>query len=670
MSNFIRVLRNGTIYSSRDAAKTALQAQLAKLQDGEICLASYSTVTPSSWEGAKTILGVVRLKDGKRSYTIFDNEDIAGIVAKIQELDATVRGNLTAGDAVETDKHVGVKVVEEDGKLTSVTVVESDIASAALLGTKNDASTVDTAFGRIKKEVEERATAITTAIAGLHSTVNATAKDGEQYSVLTGVTQTDGKLTGVAEVKLAAVAKTGSAADVATTAIGGDTTHVAVAGENVSAQITDIAKTLKGVKDSIDEAKANDLKYRTVKLSEADVTALKDSNVKEAYKVVSYTGTWTEGTSTGTQVGDVIKIYKDSSVKEIYLGSSKDTINTSTGGITKAQTVAEADLSLNYAYMNADGTYGMAKIPVANFLREAEFKHGLQVINGEVSVQVDTASEGFLTVGADGIKLSGVQTAIDNKITGLNADVTGKSTDDHVTVQVIETAGKVSGVTVTTKGLALDSEVIKGVTVNGVDAQVSADKKAIVTIDGADIAVADTYTATVYSDPFEGKVGTANHIAAGDTVAAAFKKAENTISVLATEVISNEKVTTAAVNKLAESAGVLGADSVIGYQKKTDANYISAATSVHDATVKLDTAIKTVDTKITTLEGNALTSVVGSAAIGVTTKASNSQTVRLKLDTTKDGNGDGATPKPAGANALTVTDNGLYLSNVWDCGEY
>ena len=80
----------------------------------------------------------------------------------------------------------------------------------------------------------------------------------------------------------------------------------------------------------------------------------------------------------------------------------------------------------------------------------------------------------------------------------------------------------------------------------------------------------------------------------------------------------------------------------------------------------MDAAIKTVADSA----NNALTSVVGSAAIGVTTKASNSQTVSLKLDTTKDGNGDGATPKPAGANALTVTDNGLYLSNVWDCGEY
>ena len=80
----------------------------------------------------------------------------------------------------------------------------------------------------------------------------------------------------------------------------------------------------------------------------------------------------------------------------------------------------------------------------------------------------------------------------------------------------------------------------------------------------------------------------------------------------------------------------------------------------------MDAAIKTVEGNA----NNALTEVQGSNAITVSTKAEKKQTVSLKLDTTKDGNGDGTTPKPAGANALTVNANGLYLSNVWDCGEY
>lgn len=654
MSNFIRVLRNTDLCATREAAIEKLQGKLATLQDGEICIASYG----GSWDAAKTVLGVVRANTvgdtTKRSYTIFDNEDIAGIKATIQQLDATVRGNLTADDVLETG-HVGVKVVEEDGKLTGVTVVENDIASAALLGTKEDAAGTDTAFARIAQEVADRKQAIIDAITALDSSVAATAAvDNKVYSVLTGVKQVDGKLTEKTEVTLAAVAKTGLAEDVANAAIVGGESQVAVNGTNVKDQISSIATTLKGVQNSIAAVEANALKYITHKLTTKEVTALGDSNVKEAYQVFAYTGTWDATSNKGTQVGDTIKIYKDSSVKEIYLGSANDSINKTTGDITKAETVAEAELSLNYAYMNADGTYGMARINVANFLRESEFKAGLQVNSGVVSVKVDTTSEGFLTVAEGGIKLSGVQNAIDTAIAGLGATETG--TDGKVSVTVAQTDGKVSGVTVSTTGLALDNAVVKNVTVNNVDATVSGNN-ATVTIDGADIAVADNYTTAAYPEQFEAKVGADNHIKANDKIDAALKKTENTISVLATEVISNEKVTTAAVSKLAESAGVAGADGVIGYQKKTDANYISGATSVHDATVKLDAAIKTVADDIDALEGNALTSVAGGNGIEVSTKTSNSQTVSLKLDGAAD-------------NALAVNANGLYLSNVWDCGTY
>lgn len=645
-NNFIRVLRNGTLYADRETAISNLNTKLSDLQDGEICLASYG----ATWDVAKTILGVVRFKTvdnvAKRSYTIFDNEaNSAEILAKIQELDAAVRGNLTADDVIATNKHVGVKVVEEDGKLTDVTVVESDIASAALLGTTADTSAAATAFGYIKKEAEDRAVAITGAIESLDKTVSATEADGNQYSVLTGVTQTNGKLAEVTEVKLAAVAKTGSASDVANAAIPADETYVAVEGTNVSAQIASIAKTIKGITTT----QSNAFKYITVKLSPEEVTKLGDSNVKEAYKVVAYIGESYASASVTETVGDIIKIYKDATVHEIYLGNSDDEINTTTGEITKGQ-IVETKLSLNYAYIKADGTYAMASIPVGNFLRQSEFKNGLQVAeNGEVSVKVDAASEGFLTVGEAGVKISGVQnainTAINTAIEGL--DTTVESTgDSHVTVNLTEADGVVTGVTVSTTGLALASEVIKGVTVNGVDAQVSADKKAIVTINGANTAVSNAYVATEYAEPFETKVG-ANHIAADDTVDTAFKKTENTISVLATEVIANEKVTTAAVSKLAESVGTVDEDGVIRYTPDTNTTYLKTATSVHDATIKLDAAIKTV-------ASGALTGVVGSDAITV----SDGKTVQLKLDSVTAG------------NALEIKTNGLYLSNVWDCGEY
>ena len=633
-NNFIRVLRNGTLYADRETAISNLNTKLSGLQDGEICLASYG----ATWDVAKTILGVVRFKtvDGnaKRSYTIFDNEaNSAEIAAEIAKLDKTVTHT-------DSNNHVTVNIIEADGLLSSVEVTTADIASAAELGTKNDASTVDTAFGRIKKEAENRAQAITDAIAALDGTVAATAESNNQYSVLTGVTQEDGVLKTKTEVTLAAVAKTGSASDVANAAIPADGTYVAVEGTNVSDQIASIAKTIKGITTT----QSNAFKYITVKLTKEEVTALSDSNVKEAYKVVAYIGKDYANATTKETVGDIIKIYKDATIKEIYLGNSDDEINTTTGVITKGQ-IVETKLSLNYAYIKADGTYAMASIPVGNFLRQSEFKNGLQVAeNGEVSVKVDAASEGFLTVGEAGVKISGVQTAITTAIQGLDATKTG--TDGNVSVTVAQTEGLVSGVNVTTTGLALDNAVVKSVTVNEVPSTF-ADNNASLTIKGGNIAVADNYTATQYDEPFEAKVGD-NHIAANDKISEALKKTENTISVLANEVISNEKVTTAAVSKLAESVGTVDEDGVIGYTPKTDANYIGEATSVHDATIKLDAAIKTV-------ASGALTGVTGSEAITV----SDGKTVSLKLGTGSKGD-----------NALVINTDGLYLPNVWDCGEY
>ncbi len=631
MSNFIRVLRNGTLYADRETAISNLNTKLSDLQDGEICLASYG----ATWDAAKTILGVVRFKTvdsvAKRSYTIFDNEDTAEIAAEIAKLDATVTHT-------DSNNHVTVKVIEADGLLSSVEVKTADIASAAELGTKGDASTVDTAFGRIAKEVADRKQAITEAIGALDSTVEPT----NDHSVLTGLTQENGVLTAKTEIQLANVAISGSASDVANAAIPADGTYVAVEGTNVSAQIASIAKTIKGITTT----QSNAFKYITVKLTPQEVTALGDSNVKEAYKVVAYIGESYASASVKETVGDIIKIYKDATVHEIYLGSTDDTINESTGVISKVTPIDETKSSLNYAYIMAGGTYAMAKIPVSSILSEAQFKNGLQVSeNGEVSVKKDTTSERFLDVTANGVKISGVQGAIDSAIQALDANVISTG-DSHVTVNVVEADGVVTAVNVSTTGLASAADVVKNVTVNNVNADVTGNK-ATVTIDGADIAVADTYTATVYSEPFETKVGE-NHIAANNKISEALKKTENTISVLANEVISNEKVTTAAVSKLAESVGTVDEDGVIGYTPKTDANYIGEATSVHDATIKLDAAIKTV-------ASGALTGVTGSEAITV----SDGKTVSLKLGTGSKGD-----------NALVINADGLYLSNVWDCGTY
>lgn len=237
---------------------------------------------------------------------------------------------------------------------------------------------------------------------------------------------------------LATIAKTGLASDAITTPIQESPTTVAVQGDNVADQITSLATTLKTVQ-------SNAAKYKMVALTQAEIQTLADENVKEAYKVVSFEGEETAQT-VYTQVGDIVKIYKDSALSEVYLGSGSDTVNSTTGVVTQyvyelisdpttkitqdeydALTEEQKALyqeigsqSLNFVYQLADGTYQLIKVDVSKFLSESEFGDGLNVDGtGVVSVKIDNTSadaEDFLSVSDDGVKISGVQNAIDNSI--------------------------------------------------------------------------------------------------------------------------------------------------------------------------------------------------------------------------------------------------------------
>ena len=105
----------------------------------------------------------------------------AHVTSEIQKLNST-KSSAANAKAVVT-------VAETDGVITSVSLEDKDIASATLLGTKTDASTVDSAFGRIAKEVADRKTAIQ----ALDATVNSTG--GSHVDVQ--VVEADGKITGV-----------------------------------------------------------------------------------------------------------------------------------------------------------------------------------------------------------------------------------------------------------------------------------------------------------------------------------------------------------------------------------------------------------------------------------------------------------------------------------------
>ena len=238
---------------------------------------------------------------------------------------------------------------------------------------------------------------------------------------------------------LSAIATSGLASDATTNPIPSSSTSVAVEGRNAADQIASLATTLKTVQD-------NASKYKMVALTPQEIAALSDENVKEAYKVVSYQGVETAQT-VYTQVGDTVKIYKDSSLIESYLGSDADTVDASTGVVTKyayelisnptTKVTEEAydalstegkalyqpinSQSLNFVYQLVNGTYSLIKVDVSKFLAESEFKDGLEVSSsGEVSIKVDDNSDEYISVSENGLKLTGIKKALDSLQTLLN----------------------------------------------------------------------------------------------------------------------------------------------------------------------------------------------------------------------------------------------------------
>lgn len=130
-----------------------------------------------------------------------------------------------------------------------------------------------------------------------------------------------------------------------------------------------------------------------------------NNGVKERFTLVD---------SNGDQIGDQITIYYESSFKGARLGQGDP------------KNVGTNEDCLILSYIDVNGKDVDVYIPLGDFLRESEFGNGLQVINGIVSVKVANSSESFLTVdGSNGLKLSGVQTAINTA----KSDIIGTTSD-------------------------------------------------------------------------------------------------------------------------------------------------------------------------------------------------------------------------------------------------
>lgn len=165
-------------------------------------------------------------------------------------------------------------------------------------------------------------------------------------------------------------------------------------------------------------------------LTLAKITTGLPTKVKERYALKD---------NQGNVIGSEINIYYDSSLVEVYLGNTDDRLTNvpdpSTGkNYTITKSVSGED-ALCFVFVLDTGLYELVSVPVGDFLRESEFKDGLNVSNHEVSAKISDGLEfGNAGIGVNKpvkIKLHNkyVSPALANGISVLNVSSDGLSLD-------------------------------------------------------------------------------------------------------------------------------------------------------------------------------------------------------------------------------------------------
>jgi hypothetical protein len=450
-----------------------------------------------------------------------------------------------------------------------------------------------------------------------------------------------------------------------------------------SASGTDVIVNVDGttiVKDATYGTISSALKViKVIQTGDAGTDEVVDSglgtNIQEAYRLVY-------GNST-TAIGKQINIYKDSALKEVYLGTQSDTVNPSTGEVTKQQ--SDDPQSLNFVYHLTDNTYSITKVDVSKFLSESEFGDGLQVESHVVSVKIDSSSEkdsqstpvDFLSVSSNGVKVSGIKAEIDRKIAAL--DVTDTAVAGQYVSAVNETDGKVDMARANVSEAVLNNyakgnkpavlDIAATDTINQAFAKL--EHKIADGVDALDGAA--TATAPSANGDFSvlTKVNEINGV-----VQSVGNGDDNSKEVLLKKVAATGA---AADVTIADSGNLIGATNVESALQEIVGN-LNAAKVVANDVITVDATNNT--TKLAVTTGNGLEKVSNTLKVkdgngiivdanGVSVNAGNGleiadDKVKIKLDTaTAPENNFNVT-----SDMLSISNDGLMMLGTWDCGTF
>lgn len=451
-------------------AEADIDALEGRMNTAEGGLTALSGRMDTAEDGLEALSG--RMDDAEAAIETLE-ADLAAETTERENADNALDARIDALEAISGLTESAVQMV--NGKTGSaVTIDGRDIkldgyAKPETTTAITTGDTVNKALGKLEKGLEDAvAGGLQKVEAGVGIEVSAVADNKQTVSAKVNTAATEGVSLSVDADGIKVNVASGSVASGNGNLVNGGQVYTAIEEKVATLDYTDTADATKYVS----------------KVSETDgvISVERTSLVKEGEKVLSVDGgslKTTLGLGTLKESGTTYIILSGASEEVARLDAGEfvkegmlygEEVFTATGATHTTtiggQSVTFSGLTsgttyLGLVFVNTDAagetTYTTQALDVSKLVDVYTGSNGVKLVDGkDFQGVVDSDSETFLTVGANGFKLSGVQSAITTAIEALDATAGTQTVADgkHVAVEVVETDGKVTAVTVTESDIA------------------------------------------------------------------------------------------------------------------------------------------------------------------------------------------------------------------------